>query len=410
MRRRAYLAGIGTALTALAGCLGTDRPADGEVAGPGGPPSERARVGDSGTVTVDDGTSGTRAPGPSEGVPHLDEVDLPLEGSALTYATGKDTIPAITDPAFGRDWAGVTIPDYAGEAAKPRLEPTDEVIGVVRQGSARAYPLLVLSEHEVVNDTFYGPLLVTYCPLCGAGVTAIRRVGGEATVFGVSGKLWKSDLVMYDDLTGSYWSQILATAVRGPATGASLDLVPSTLTTWGAWRATHPETRVLRPPPESETITGRTLGSYVGDPYAAYEESRLIGVTGERATDTRLHPKARVLGIPDGDGVAKAYPMDTVRAAGGVVNDAVGSRPVVVATGPGDALVGYDRLVGGSVLRFAAGNERYLTAGGSRWGRLTGDAVDGPHEGTTLRAANARPPMYWFAWLGFHPETTIFEA
>jgi len=53
------------------------------------------------------------------------------------------------------------------------------VIGVERDGAARAYPLKLLNWHEVVNDTFGQPLLVTYCPPCGSAMVAKRQVAGE---------------------------------------------------------------------------------------------------------------------------------------------------------------------------------------------------------------------------------------
>lgn len=417
MRRRVYLAAVGTNLAALAGCTGDAGSGENE----GTAAATTARESGDGPSQAPDSRAG---PDPRDGdrtsegrrstdVPSLADVDLPLPRSAVTYATSKDSIPAITDPAFGEDWAGVTIPGFAGDAAEPRLGPEDEVVGVVREGTARAYLLRVMARHEIVNDSLGGPLLVTYCPLCGSAVTAVRRVRGESTIFGVSGKLWRSDLIMYDELTGSDWSQILATAVRGPATGDRLELVPSTLTTWGEWQRDNPDTVVLRPPPESETITGGGGSDYTGTPYEAYEESRLIGVTGERETGSGLHPKTRVLGVTDGD-VARAYPEPAVRAAGGVVNDRVGSLPVVVALGPGETLVGYDRRVGddagATTLTFTRADERHLLAGRSRWTLLSGEAVDGPYRGTILARASDRPPMYWFAWRDFYPGTERYRA
>ena len=63
----------------------------------------------------------------------------------------KDGIPAILDPRF--------IP--ASEATF--LQETDEVIGIVKKGMAKAYPLRILTWHEVVNDHLgETPIAVTY--------------------------------------------------------------------------------------------------------------------------------------------------------------------------------------------------------------------------------------------------------
>lgn len=342
--------------------------------------------------------------------PTTSELSLPIPESELERGASKDAIPAITEPTFAEDWEGLSLKARTqfGQTidVDPRLEPSDTVIGVHRAGEARAYPLKVLNWHEVVNDTLGGPLLVTYCPLCGSAVTAERTVDGEETVFGVSGYLFKNDLVMYDKSTDSLWSQILATAINGPKTGERLKLVPSTLTTWGAWQDEHDSPTVLLPPPESNTVVGpQATRNYSRNPYGSYDESTRIGIGGEYQ-DERLHPKAMVLGIANGD-VARAYPLERVETAG-VINDEVGDVPVVVAVAPGNTLVGYVRRVEGDVLTFDVADDRHLTAGGSRWRTASGMAVDGPYKGMSLEQASDTSPLFFFAWKDFNPETTVY--
>lgn len=386
-RRRFLVAGALGGASALAGCAGFQ----------GG-----------GTPTGGDGTGdGSTATPTSSG-----EVDLPVSRSELVRGAPRDAIPAITDPAFGEDWSGIEIEsrNSFGDSytSEPRLNPDDRVIGVERAGEARAYPLKVLNWHEVVNDTLDGPLLVTYCPLCGSGMTAVRTVNDRETTFGVSGFLFRNDLVMYDELTESLWSQIMATAINGSETGQTLELVPSTLTTWGAWQDEHDDAVVLRPPPESNTVTGRdSTRDYSRNPYAGYESSRQIGLGGS-FDDDRLHSKALVVGVKHDD-VARAYPLERIDAEG-VVNDTVGGLPVVVTIGPGDTLVAYERRVDGETLTFERDDERHLAGGGSRWEIATGEAVDGPHEGTQLAQANDTSPMFFFAWLDFNQDTEVYGA
>ena len=375
MRRRRYLQGVGAGLAGVtAGCL--DSSGSEPVVGTSTDPVPDAAI----------AADSTR-------VATLDDPDLPLPSSELRRGAPEDAIPAIVDPVFAEDWSGV---DHA-------LAAGDRVIGVAVADAARAYPLSVLNFHEVVNDNFGGPLLVTYCPLCGSGVTAERVVDGEPTVFGVSGLLWRSDLVLYDRETESLWSQLLATAVRGPKTGTSLALRPSTLTTWGEWRRSHPETQVLLPPPTSNTVRGRVDRDYHRNPYPSYDESTRVGIYGG-SYDDRLHPKALVLGIAT-DSVARAYPFETVDDRGGLVSDRVGDLPVAVATTE-DSLVAYDRRIDGETRAFKRDGDT-LAAAGSRWDVVAGRAVDGPHGGAALDRANTRSPMFWFAWADFFPGTTI---
>jgi hypothetical protein len=382
MRRRSLLRAVGLGLaSALAGC----RRGDSEA----GTDSERTP-----TETQGPSESPTAAP------PRVGDVDLPVPRSEFRNPLPRDYIPAITDPAFGTDWRGLEA--HGGTPTLPGEVP---VIGVDHEDRARAYPLRVLNHHEIVNDDFGGPIAVTYCVLCGSAIVFERVVDGEPTQFGVSGKLWRSDLVMYDRLTESLWSQLMATAIRGPQTGAQLTLRPSTLTTWAEWRATYPETRVLLPPPRSTTTTTYDRSfDYFSEAYNYRNESQLIG---RDTHDGDLHPKSLVIGVT-ADGTARAYPFH-VLSEEDVVNDVVGTRPVVVAGSPDDTLVAYDRRIDGDQLRFEAADEQLLVAGGSAWQRTTGTAVSGPYQGRQLRRANDKPPLFWQGWSAFHPDTDVYE-
>ena len=165
MDRREYLAALGGVAGGLAGCV---------APGTGGR----------------DGSADVTPLRPSDGLAVPD--DLPVPASALERGALRDAIPAIVDPAFGPDWTGVTVDvhdEFGKREATPRLADSDRVVGVERGGERRAYPLRVLAWHEVVNDALDGPLLVTYCPLCGSAIVAKRRVQARPTVFGVSGLL-----------------------------------------------------------------------------------------------------------------------------------------------------------------------------------------------------------------------------
>lgn len=375
MNRRRFITALGAStVVGLAGCAG-----------------RRAGVNEETTVTTTATTTATaaRTPDPAE-------VELPVPREDLRRGAAKDAIPAITNPNFGTDWSDV----------EATLEDEEGVIGVVRDGIARAYPIPVLDWHEIINDDLGGPLLVTYCPLCGSGMTAVRTVRGEETLFGVSGFLYKNDLVMYDLLTETLWSQILARGINGPQVGETLRLVPSSLTTWGAWREEHPDTEVLLPPPLSSNIADSPPRNYDRYPYGSYEESNRIGIGSSSFEDDRLHPKASVVGVRSND-VAKAYPFAKVTDEG-VVNDTVGDLPVVVATGPDETLSAFVRRVDGRVLQFAPDGDRHMSAGGSSWSRATGVAVDGPLEESRLEQANDTSTQFWFAWLDFNPDTVVY--
>jgi hypothetical protein len=64
----------------------------------------------------------------------------------------RDGIPALVDPEF-----------VSAASARKFLRDRDEVLGVVWNGLAKAYPLKILNHHEVVNDRLgEKPIAVTY--------------------------------------------------------------------------------------------------------------------------------------------------------------------------------------------------------------------------------------------------------
>ena len=97
-------------------------------------------------------------------------------------------------------------------------------------GEKRAYPILILNWHEIVNDVVGGvPVTVSYCPLCGTGTAFHRSFSGVNTTFGVSGLLYNSDLLLYDRGSESLWSQILGQAVSGNSRGSICRTCPSSI-------------------------------------------------------------------------------------------------------------------------------------------------------------------------------------
>ena len=72
-----------------------------------------------------------------------------------------------------------------------------------------------------------------------------RELNGDEIVLGNQGALWGSAMTWWDHETGSIWSQPIGEAIAGPLKGQSLELLPSTLTSWDAWRTAHPETQAL---------------------------------------------------------------------------------------------------------------------------------------------------------------------
>ena len=187
----------------------------------------------------------------------LSEASIPAE-DVQGGGPPRDGIPALTDPA--RD---------SVEVADRWLKKSDRVIGVSFGEESMAYPVRILNWHEVVNDIVDGrPILVTFCPLCGTGIVFDARFDGQRRFFGVSGLLYRSDVLLFERGTGSLFSQLLMRAVSGPLRDRPLTPVRFTHTTWEAWREAHPATRAL-------SLSTGHAHDYGTDPYARYRKSRL---------------------------------------------------------------------------------------------------------------------------------------
>ena len=131
------------------------------------------------------------------------------------------------------------------------LKDDDIVFGIGVNGAYRAYPRRIMEVREMVNDTLGGrDLGIPYCTLCGAAqayFTDRLPAGVKRPVLRTSGLLIRSNKVMYDVNTGSIFDTFLGKAVTGPLARKNLQLKQASVvtSTWGAWKAAHPETTVL---------------------------------------------------------------------------------------------------------------------------------------------------------------------
>lgn len=223
-----------------------------------------------------------------------------------------------------------------------------------------------------------------------------RTVNGKALTFGVSGKLVRNSLLMYDHETSSLWSHLTGSAIQGPLSGSQLTVLPATQTKWGAWKAAYPTTRVL---PHDYR---RQL-----DQYATYYAGSDAGILGRKRDDSRLSGKDKVIGIRLMD-LPKAYALDSVIRAK-VVNDTFDQTALVVfATGDRSASV-YLRTLEGQTLEFdARGGKIQDRETGSTWDPITGRAIAGPMAGQSLTPVPATT-SFWFGWFDFFPGTALYK-
>ncbi|RME42585.1 MAG: DUF3179 domain-containing protein [Chloroflexi bacterium] len=326
----------------------------------------------------------------------------------LVTVLPRDAIQAITSPAF----------DSVDEA-QPYMRSDEQVIGLALNGDVRAYPINILSRHEIVNDVVGGePVAITWCPLCYSALVFSRRVNGRELTFGVSGKLYENNLIMYDHQTESLWSQLLGQAVAGSLRGARLALKTASQTTWENWRVEHPDSLVLSKPKTLRVFYGTAevkdpMYNYSVDRYRSYYASRDRGLVNRNIPEeSNVAVKQRVLGLRIADDL-KAY-FFTALAQESVVNDTVAGLPVLITFDVvSENGAGFDRRLDGQVLTFrlAEAGERLILRDeqtNSRWNGLTGQAISGPLKGRQLRRL-LTTYAFWFAWKAHFPETQVYR-
>ena len=318
----------------------------------------------------------------------------------------RDGIPPLDDPGF-----------VTQDEADDYVEDQEPVVVFEANGEAKAYPLQILTWHEIVNDEVGGlPVSVTYCPLCNSAVAFDRRLGGVVYDFGTSGNLRNSDLVMWDRQTESWWQQLTGEAIVGELAGKVLTFLPAALVSYGDFKQANPEGLVL----SRATGYPRDYGS---NPYTGYDKADSHPFLYDGALDDRLPPKERVVTVTVGDAdVAFPYP---VLAEEGAVNYELNGQPLAVfhTSGTTSALDGrsisgsrdvggtgvFDPSAGGQTLTFHTEDGKIVDEEtGSVW-TVLGRALEGPLAGEQLRPI-VHGDHFWFSWVAFKPDTLVYRG
>jgi hypothetical protein len=284
------------------------------------------------------------------------------------------------------------------------LEDSDLVAGLNINGDIRAYPLQILVWHEIVNDIVgKTPVAVTYCPLCFTNQVFNRTMNdGQILEFGTSGKLYNSNLVMYDRTTKSLWSQAMSQAIVGKLAGVRLERVPFDVAYWKDWKQLYPDSKIL----SRDTGSSRPYGV---DPYGDYYTSKEV-LFPIAKHDDRLGPKEIVIEF-ENKGQYKAYRLQDIEKMK-VINDQVNTKPIVLfSLNPFMTRMYNPILEGQTTLQFehnAKSNTFADKQTGSQW-NFDGKAIDGQMKGKQL----IRLPFdqgFWFEWIAFHPTTELYNS
>ena len=323
---------------------------------------------------------------------------------------------------FEIEWGGVSPdgipplenPPYIPAHQAEYLADHERVFGVSIDGEHRAYPLRIMNPHEMANDILGGePISLAYCTLCGSGIAYSGKFDDIETTFGTSGFLYRSNKLMYDRETLSLWSQETGEPVVGRLadSGIRLDFFPTLLTTWGEWKAEHPDTTVL-----DLNTNVYQAGRYFPEdnPNATYFDyfnspDTMFPVW---IRDDRLETKDIVLGLKIGD-MAKAYPVQSLQMER-VVNDTLGDANVVVlASEISPASKVYER---GELEFFRADDDTstgvpmtVVDESGAVW-NVTEDALVNASDSSQTLWRIPTHMSFWFGWYAFYPDTLLYGS
>ncbi len=317
----------------------------------------------------------------------------------------KDGIPAIINPKF------TTI-----KFASKYLDIKEPLIVVKLNNIVKAYPLQILLFHEIVNDKFANtPVVITFCPLCYSGIVYNAKVNGFDLKFGVSGLLRNSDLVMYDQLTESFWQQFTGEAIVGEMLGKKLQVLPSQIISFQEFKKNYPYGIIL----SNKTGYNRPYGK---NPYRNYDniETTPFLFTGKK--DNRLPQNEKVIGIKIKN-IAKAYPYSITQKKK-IILDEVANQQIVIFHLQG-TLSSMDKLnikdskdVGATgvfipridtlLLSFELINNKIIDKQtGSTWS-ITGKATKGKLKGSQLEQI-PHGDYFAFAWFAFKPNSKVYN-
>jgi hypothetical protein len=275
----------------------------------------------------------------------------------------------------------------------------------------RVYPLQILVWHEIVNDVVGGkPIAVTYCPLCFTNQVFNRTlIDGNIVEFGTSGKLYNSNLVMYDRKSNSLWSQALGEGIVGNYSGIKLEKIPFDIAYWKEWKKLYPESKVL----SRDTGSVRPYGA---DPYGNYYTNDLI-LFPLANDDKRLGLKEIVIGLED-ENQYKAYKMQDIET-NKVINDIIGEdkKIALVSLQPFMVRV-FDRGIDDNVndegkkiivdLFYNETNNTLIDRVTDSELNFDGKFINGQLQDKQLKRL-AMDQGFWFEWAAFHPETEVFS-
>jgi hypothetical protein len=344
-----------------------------------------------------------------------DTTKFSIDKSEIQIVMPKGSFPKIDFPEFLNKGEGL-VSYY-------KKEP---VIAVEINGNAKAYPLNILTFHEITNDTLSGvPILATYCPLCNSGLVFNRKLKHNnkeyLLEFDVSGMLRKSDMIMLDRNTETLWQQLLGTAIVGDLDTAQLEILPSLIISVEAFFRQYPNGKIM----SNKTNDQKLKNEYGHNPYKKYDDlssSPYQRFFKKNKISNKLPAMERIVDIQD-QGDYKVYTFTAVKQKE-VINDTFKSKKVVLFYQKGTvsildenkltdskdigSVTVFRRMLDGKEYTFKKEKNLFVDCQTNSFWNAYGYCYQGKLKEKQLKI-ETHSNHFAFAWFAFHPNTIIYK-
>ncbi len=274
------------------------------------------------------------------------------------------------------------------DASANKVETSRLVIGVTKNGFAKAYPVQFLGYHHQVLDSLNGePIIVTYCTVCRTGRVYQPIVNGKYETFRLVG-MDHFNAMFEDATTKSWWRQVNGDAIAGKLKGERLPEFFSTQTSLADWLQLHPNSLIMQPNAVDST-------NYVSADYEnGTSHSTLTGTDSLSWKD-----KSWVVGVKV-NRQTKAYDWNQL-VAKRIINDQIGGVPMLIMIAADNkSFFAFERNADTDM--FSLRSDTLIQ--GSYQYQLDGTAM-GAY--ASLKKITAYQE-FWHSWRTFNPETKVY--
>jgi hypothetical protein len=344
------------------------------------------------------------------------------QGNSATARVAPDIkLEALWDGRKIVPFKALDYPEMVKAQEADFLDDEEYVLGVTVGEESRAYPTRFAWWHHVINDKITDPktgqttaYAVTYCSVCNTGIRYHATLNGKTVMLDFYG-LYNGVVTLCDRETESVFLQVSGKFVTGPLLGAQLRADALMDTTWGEWKRLHPDTLVMSPRNRFSRFYARR-GSLEPRGYDRFPAPFFRPTVTH--WDRRLPPFEKVLGVAihlagKEEPLRRAYPVKSLRDAGGALNETVEGVDVAVLMDPETVTANaFVRRVDGRLLTFEAKRSAegriafYDRETATRWD-ITGRSEEGPLKGKRLTRIENHLSQ-WYGWVAYFPDTTIY--